>query len=105
VREVTITKGISSRQREQAPTSPSISKKWAPEENEPKGYSKPEFRSRDTGSITGTGSRLNSQRATTNPIAAYQTCTSFIKNPHERPFPAQGELSWLQLILGQSEGQ
>ena len=65
------------------------------EENEPKGtanqgYSKPEFRKRDTGSITGTGSRLNSQRATTNPIAAYQTCTSFIKKPPRTAFSCSG---------------
>jgi len=41
-------------------------------------YSNPEFRRRETGSITGTGSRWKNHRATANPIAAYQTCTSFI---------------------------
>jgi hypothetical protein len=59
-------------------------------EEDKRAYSKPEFRNRDTGSITGTGSRLNNQRATTNPSAAYQTCMSFIKNPHEQPYSCSG---------------
>jgi hypothetical protein len=73
------------------PTSLRALKRWAPEKRtSPEGYSNPEFRNRDTGSITGTGSRLNNQRATTNPIAAYQTCISFIKKPPRTAFSGSG---------------
>jgi hypothetical protein len=67
-----------------------VGKRERREEDKRAGYSKPELRNRDTGSITGTGSRLNNQRATTNPSAAYQTCMSFIKNPHEQPYSCSG---------------
>src|SRR6185503_9464566 len=40
-----------------------------------------------------------------NPIAAYQTCTSFISTPTNSGLPAQGELSYAQSSLGKSKGQ